>query len=105
MERRMPYVIETWDKPDHLDLRMKVRPDHIAFLRANVDKLLGAGAKLDDNGETMLGTIYIVATDSREAAEAFVAADPFSQAGLPERVSITRWRKAFFNFEDRMGEL
>jgi len=101
----MPYVIETWDKPDSLELRMSVRPRHIEFLKANAAKLLGAGAKLSDDGETMLGTIYIVDVETREEAEAFVAGDPFTQNGLPEKITITRWRKAFFNFEDNMHNL
>lgn len=98
----MPYVVETWDKPDSLELRLRVRPQHIAFLEENAHRLLGAGAKLSDDGETMLGTIYIVDTESREEAERFVAEDPFSKAGLPSRVVVTRWRKAFFNFESLM---
>lgn len=101
----MPYVVETWDKPDHLDLRMSVRPEHISFLKRNTDRLLAAGAKLSDDGETMLGTIYIIDTENREEAERFVAEDPFTKAGLPERISIARWRKAFFNYEDRMADL
>ena len=78
---------------------------HIEFLKANTAKLLGAGAKLSDDGETMLGTIYIVDVETREEAEAFVASDPFTQNGLPEKITITRWRKAFFNFEDNMHNL
>ncbi|WP_108660366.1 YciI family protein [Acuticoccus kandeliae] len=101
----MAFIIETWDKPDSVDLRMRVRPEHIEFLKANTHRLLGAGAKLSDDGETMLGTVYIVDTDSREEAESFVAQDPFSKAGLPGRIVATRWRKAFFNFEDRMADL
>ena len=101
----MPYVIETWDKPDSLELRMSVRPMHIEFLKANTAKLLGAGAKLSDDGETMLGTIYIVDVETRAEAEAFVAGDPFTKNGLPERIEITRWRKAFFNFENNMHNL
>ena len=101
----MPYVIETWDKPDSLALGMRVRPEHIEFLKANVASLLGAGAKLSDDGETMLGTIYIVDVETRAEAEAFVAGDPFTKNGLPERIEITRWRKAFFNFENNMHNL
>lgn len=101
----MPYVIETWDKPDSVELRMSVRPEHIAFLKANTAKLLGAGAKLSDDGQTMLGTIYIVDVETREEAEAFVAGDPFTRNGLPARITVTRWRKAFFNFEDNMHNL
>jgi len=101
----MTYIVETWDKPGSLSLRMRIRPDHIKYLEENVDKLLAAGAKLSDDGETMLGTFYIVDVETRAEAEAFVAADPFSRAGLPDRIVITRWRKAFFNFENNMRNL
>ncbi|RKT20759.1 hypothetical protein B0G69_4093 [Paraburkholderia sp. RAU2J] len=36
---------------------------------------------------------------AREEAEQFIAADPFSAVGLFERVTITRWRKAYFDGE------
>ncbi len=101
----MPYVVETWDRPDSLELRMRIRPQHIAFLEANTSRLLGAGAKLSDDGETMTGTIYIVDVETRGEAEAFVAQDPFTLNGLPERIVATRWRKAFFNFENNMHNL
>lgn len=35
--------------------------------------------------------------DSREEAEAFVAADPFTDAGLFETIQIIRWKKAFLD--------
>jgi uncharacterized protein YciI len=101
----MPYIIETWDKPDHLDLRLRVRQDHIRFLESEVQKLLAAGAKLSDDGETMLGTIYIVDVETREEAEEFVSRDPFTIAGLPQEVKIRRWRNAFFNFQSNMHNI
>lgn len=93
----MPFLIETWDKPESSKLRTDTRPDHIKYLESRLDKLLGAGAKLSDDGETAFGTVYIVDTDERAQAEAFLAADPFTKAGLPGRVVLTRWRKAIFD--------
>lgn len=101
----MPYVIESWDKLDHLELRLRIRPDHIRFLESEVGRLLAAGAKLADDGETMLGTIYIVDVETREEAEKFVSMDPFTIAGLPREIVITRWRKAFFNFQSNMHNI
>ncbi len=46
------------------------------------------------------GGVLIIDTDDRAAAEAFIAEDPFTKAGLFESVTVTRWRKAFFNFEN-----
>ncbi len=96
----MPYAIQTKDKPDHGNLRAELRDAHLAFLNANLDKLLAAGGLMDDDGTGGHGGILIVDTDDRAEAEAFIADDPFTKAGLFERVTVTRWRKAFFNFEN-----
>ena len=95
----MPYMIETWDRPGAADIRMQTRPAHIAYLEANLGKLLAAGAKLADDGETAIGTLYLVGTDSRDEAQQFVAADPFTIAGVPGQIIVTRWRKAIFDFK------
>jgi uncharacterized protein YciI len=94
----MPYLIDATDKPDAAALRQTHRPDHLAYLEANLPKLLAAGAKLRDDGTTAWGSAYILDTEDRAAAEAFIAADPFSKAGLFATVAITRWRKGFFDF-------
>ena len=91
----MPYIIETWDKPDHQSVRQANRADHLQFLEANASKLLACGAKLNDDGSDQGGGLYIVDTEDRAEAEAFIAADPFSKADLFERVLVTRWRKAY----------
>lgn len=90
----MPFLIETWDKPNTTQLRQDNRPAHLDFLCENASKLLACGAKLDDEGANASGSVYIVDVETREEAEAFLAQDPFSQVGLPEKVNIVRWRKA-----------
>ncbi|MCD0502146.1 YciI family protein [Bordetella petrii] len=91
----MPYIIETFDKPDHQAVRQQHRAAHLEYLEANKHLLLACGAKLHDDGQDAGGGLYVVDLDTREAAEAFIAADPFSQADLFQRVAITRWRKAY----------
>ena len=93
----MPYAIVTFDKPDHGALRASVRERHVAYLEANVHRLLAAGAMTEDDGTGGSGGIILVDTDSREEAERFIADDPFTQAGLFDRVIVKRWRKAFFD--------
>ena len=94
----MPYLIVTYDKPDYGRLRQQTRPEHLTFLESNKAKLLACGAKLDDLGASASGGIYILDTEDRQEAESFIADDPFTKAGLFERVEISRWRKAYFNF-------
>ena len=91
----MPYIIETFDKPDHQAVRQQHRPEHLKFLDENKHLLLACGAKLNDDGSDAGGGLYVVALDTREQAERFIAADPFHKAGLFERVTLTRWRKAY----------
>lgn len=93
----MPFLIETFDKPDLQALRLEVRQAHLKYLDANAKILLACGAKLSDDGEAASGGIYLVDLDNREEAERFINADPFYQAELFAEVKIMRWRQAYFN--------
>lgn len=91
----MPFIIETFDKPNHQSVRQAHRPAHLVFLEQHKRLLLACGAKLADDGSDLGGGLYVVALDSREEAQRFIEADPFHAAGLFERVTLTRWRKAY----------
>jgi uncharacterized protein YciI len=95
----MPYAIQTEDKPGSAELRAKTRAEHLAYLTAHQHLLLAAGALISDDGTGGHGGILIVDTDDRAEAERFINQDPFTKAGLFQRVTVTRWRKAFFNKE------
>ena len=94
----MPYMIETYDKPGAGATRQAARDEHLAFLAQQAKLLLACGAKLSEDG-VATGGFYIVDLETREAAEAFIAADPFSKVDLFSDVRITRWRKAYLNGE------
>lgn len=91
----MPYIIETFDKPEHQAVRQAHRPAHLEFLERNAQLLLACGAKLQDDGSDKGGGLYVVDLETREAAQAFIESDPFYQAQLFAEVRITRWRKAY----------
>ena len=94
----MPYVIRTKDKPGHASLRAETRAEHLKYLEAHKGKLLAAGALLSDDGKEATGGLLIVDVENRKSAEAFIADDPFTKAGLFAKISVKRWRKAFFNY-------
>jgi len=96
----MPYIAEMTDKPDGASLRTAVRDTHLQYLDTNKRKLLAAGALLNDDGSTGTGSVYVIDTEDRKEAEAFVANDPFAKAGLFQKTVIRRWRKTFFNFQN-----
>ncbi len=93
----MPYAIQTLDRPGAADIRARTRPAHLEYLATRQHLLLAAGALIDDDGTGGSDGILIVDTDDRAVAERFIAEDPFTLAGLFERVTVTRWRKAFFD--------
>lgn len=95
----MPYLIHTVDKAGAAGIRADNRAAHIDYLTKHQDLLLAAGALIDDDGSGGHGGVLIVDTDDRKAAERFIAEDPFTKAGLFEKYTVTRWRKAFFNKE------
>lgn len=86
----MPYVIQATDKAGSAQVRAGNRAAHFEYLIKHQEMLLAAGALTEDDGG-----VRIVDTDERKEAERFSAEDPFSKAGLFEKLTPTRWRKAF----------
>jgi uncharacterized protein len=94
----MLFVLLCTDKANCLDLRMKVRPEHLAYLAGLGTKMKGAGPFLDDVGNPCGSMIIIEAVD-RSEAEAMAAKDPYAIAGLFSSVEIKPWRWALKNPE------
>lgn len=78
----MLYALRLLDRPDAADLRQRLRPAHKAYLAQVADRIAFAGPLTHDDGATMIGSLLVVDFDSRDAARAWLAAEPFSQAGL-----------------------
>ncbi len=94
----MPFIVHTVHDPAQADLRLRVRPDHLAYLEANMGLLLAAGMTLSDDGETPTGSFYILDLEERAEVDAFMAAEPYRQSGILASVTISRWKKAIFAF-------
>ncbi len=76
------------DKPDHAALRQRVRPAHKDYLGAVADRIAFAGPFTHDDGQAMLGSLLVIDFPSRDAAHAWLAAEPFTQAGLYASTTI-----------------
>jgi uncharacterized protein YciI len=86
------FVLSCIDKPNSLEVRMGARPAHLAYVPAQqaVQVKVG-GPYLSDAGD-MAGSLMIVEAPDRAAVEAFSASDPYTLAGLWERVEIRPFR-------------
>jgi uncharacterized protein YciI len=85
------YVISWLDKPDSLETRMGAREAHLAYIKAQGDKVKLGGPYLDGEGR-MIGSLIVIEADSLEEAQAFHAKDPYRLAGLFETSAVTPWR-------------
>jgi uncharacterized protein YciI len=88
-------TIICYDKPDHVDLRMKTRPDHLKWIEGCKVTFTYVGPLLADDGQTPKGSLLIGDFESLEAARTFAKADPYARAGLFDAVSIHPTRKVF----------
>jgi hypothetical protein len=81
------------DRPDSLDLRLATRTAHLAYIETIRAQVRLAGPMLSDDGNTMLGSVFIIETDDLDAARALNANDPYTLAGLFEKVTIRPFRQ------------
>jgi uncharacterized protein YciI len=88
----MLFAIHALDRPDALPTRLANYEAHKAFLsdtsRFGV-RIVMSGPLVSDDGERMIGSLFLVEAPSRAAVEAFNQADPFFAANIWEKVTIT----------------
>jgi uncharacterized protein YciI len=95
----MLFVISAFDRPGAGELRAKVRPAHLEYLKGKSEKIRAGGAFLDADGQP-LGSMLIIEAADQAAAEAFPAGDPYLLEGVFERVEVRRWRAVLGSWVD-----
>ena len=94
-EKPAQWMIIAWDGIG----KSGVRVAHIAaqrdYARRLGERLIGYGHIVSDDASAVLATTWFVQLDDRAAAEAFVADDPLSRAGVYEKTDIRRWSNSF----------
>ena len=85
------FVLNCIDKPSGLSLRMATREAHLSWVGGRMDQMKLGGPFLDEAGD-MAGSLMIVEAADLAAAKAFNADDPYTRAGLWERVDIRPFR-------------
>ncbi len=96
----MLFAIITTDRPGMLATRLSTRAAHLDYLETLGSGLIFAGPFLD-NKEKPDGSLVVIEADDLAAAQAFVADDPYTCAGLFETVDIRPWKWAINNKEGR----
>lgn len=89
----MLFVITGFDREEARDVRQKLRPEHLAYLKAKADQIR-VGGPLLDQADQPVGSMLIIEAPDQAAAEAFANDDPYRREGVFERVEIRPWRAA-----------
>jgi uncharacterized protein YciI len=89
----MVYIFTLMDKPAAGDLRVRLRPEHKAYIAAAAGRIAFAGPLTADDGVEMIGSLLAMDFESRAVASAWLAGEPFTKAGLYASTSI----QAFVN--------
>ena len=95
----MLYLRLSLDKADSLDLRVKVRPEHRAYLDRHlgpetaVRVVEGGPLVKSDTDPSNHGSFMILEAKSQEDVVAFHEGDPFTRAGLYETTQILQWKR------------
>ena len=89
----MLFALICEDKPESLELRLANREKHLAYVDTLSERIRLAGPMLSDDGEGMVGSLFIIEADSADEIAAINAEDPYTLAGLFGRVTIRPFRQ------------
>ncbi len=87
----MLFALVALDRPNSVERRMAIRPEHLKHLEALGDKLILAGPFLDDK-EQGVGSIVVIEAESLDEAREMFGRDPFMRENLFDQVTIKPWR-------------
>ena len=87
----MLFVVHALDKKDGIETRAKHYREHRAHLdRASAEgiEIVSAGTLVADDGETPIGSLFVLNARDRAAVAAFCESDPYRGGGVWEKVQI-----------------
>jgi uncharacterized protein len=93
----MHFVIHCLDRPGALRTRLDHYESHKAYLASAPMNIVISGPLLADDGDTMIGSLFVVDAADRAAVDSFHRGDPFFRAGVWEQVEIHPFHKRVDN--------
>lgn len=93
----MLFHVIALDKPGALDVRLANRAAHIEWAKAAGDTVKMAGPLLAEDGESFVGSVFLIEAEDEPALRAFQAEDPYVKAGLFQSVDIRPFKIVISN--------
>jgi uncharacterized protein YciI len=89
------FALHALDRPGALELRLEHYAAHRSFVENESARpgfsILMSGPLQSEDGETMIGSLFIVEADDLATVEAFAAADPFTKERVWGEMRINRF--------------
>jgi len=82
------FLVNARDKAGSSELRLANRMAHLQWAGEVSHKIAMGGPVLSEDGETMIGSSFVIEFDSLDEARAWAADDPYAKAGLFERTEV-----------------
>jgi hypothetical protein len=82
------FLVNARDKADSSELRLANRQAHLQWAGEFSHKIAMAGPVLSDDGETMIGSTFVIEFDTLAEAQGWATEDPYAKAGLFDRTEI-----------------
>lgn len=89
----MPFVVHCIDRPNASGLRQRTRTEHLEYMIAHEECIAFGGPLQSDDGSRVIGSLMVLTYDTREAVDAFLAAEPYTRAGLFAELKVSRLRQ------------
>lgn len=86
----MHYLVICRDGTDSADRRRAHLRAHRGYVDDNADLIVLSGPLTDEDGHVRVGQLFVLDVASAAEAKAFVAADPFTRAGVFSSIDIDR---------------
>lgn len=89
----MLFSVYCLDRLDAGDLRQKTRASHLEYMITHRAAIRFGGPLLAAAGDRTIGSLMVLDLHDRAALDAFLAGEPYMNAGLFEQVRIDRLRQ------------
>ena len=88
----MHWLIKCRSKPDTDALRLATIGAHRNFLDGYPEVTWYSGPIFTDDNKNAIGSLRLIEFPDRNAALAYINADPYTRAGIFETITIERWK-------------
>ena len=88
----MHWLIKCRSKPNTDALRMATIDAHRNFLDGYPEVTWYSGPLFTDDNKSAIGSLRLIEFPDRNAAHAYIHADPYTRAGIFQAITVERWR-------------